>query len=87
MQGGITSLIIILICCAQVAYTSTGNTPPKTTLSGKIIDKASGLPVPGVSIYFPNLKTGTISDDNGLYSIGDLPRIKVLVQVSLTPII
>ncbi len=51
-------------------------------LTGKIIDKASGETLPGVSIYFPNLKTGTITQSDGTYFIDKLPSSKLLVQIS-----
>jgi iron complex outermembrane receptor protein len=54
----------------------------KTTLSGKITDKKTGEPLPGVSIYLPDLKTGATSAIDGTYKIENLPRSKVLVQVS-----
>lgn len=54
----------------------------KTTLSGRITDHATGEPLPGVSIYLPDLKTGTVTDINGKYILDNLPQSKVLVQVS-----
>lgn len=52
------------------------------TLSGKITDKKTGEALPGVNIYFPDLKTGTISGIDGIYKIEKLPQTKLLVQVS-----
>jgi iron complex outermembrane receptor protein len=51
-------------------------------LSGTVKDKASGQPLPGVAIYFPDLKTGTITQPNGTYRIDRLPAAKLLAQVS-----
>ncbi len=51
------------------------------SLSGKITDK-SGEPVPGVSIYFPDLKAGTVSDADGKYYITNLPSTRVMCQIS-----
>lgn len=56
--------------------------PDKTTLSGKITDKKTGEPVPGVTIYLPDLKTGASSDSDGNYKIENLPTSIVTVQVS-----
>lgn len=58
------------------------STPGKTTLSGKITDKATGSTLPGVTIYVPDLKTGTVSKIDGSYFIDNLPSSKILVQVS-----
>ena len=55
--------------------------PGKTSLSGKITDIISGDPLPGVTIYIPDLRTGTVSKEDGTYLLEDLPDIKVLVQV------
>jgi iron complex outermembrane receptor protein len=59
------------------AKTSVG----KTSLSGKIIDKATQQPVTGATVYIAELKTGAVSGMDGTYKIENLPQIKVLVQV------
>ncbi|MFY9151219.1 MAG: TonB-dependent receptor [Prolixibacteraceae bacterium] len=51
-------------------------------LQGKITDKSSGEALPGVNIYFPGLKTGTQTNVDGTYFIGNLPAASLLVQVS-----
>lgn len=56
--------------------------PGRTTLSGKIIDKKTGEALPGVTVYLPDLKTGTISTIDGAYKIENLPEAKVLVKVT-----
>lgn len=56
--------------------------PVKRSLSGKITDKKTGDSLPGVSIYFPDIKTGAISNEQGYYHIDNLPQSKVLLQVS-----
>ena len=54
----------------------------KSGLSGKITDFSSGELLPGVTIYFPDLKTGTISKSDGTYMIDNLPSARLLVQIS-----
>ncbi len=54
----------------------------KGTLIGKITDKSTGESIPGVTIYVPDLKTGSVSDINGNYIIENLPKTKLLLQVS-----
>ena len=54
----------------------------KTSLSGKITDKQTGQTIPGVSIFIPDLKTGTVSKVDGTYRIDNLPQSKVLIQIS-----
>ncbi|HTD39474.1 MAG TPA: TonB-dependent receptor [Mucilaginibacter sp.] len=52
------------------------------TLSGTITDKADGKPIPGASISIPDLRIGTVSDINGKYFLGQLPKGVYLVQIS-----
>lgn len=52
------------------------------SLRGTITDKLTGEPLPGVNIYFPDLKTGTVTDLEGKYSISDLPAARVLIQIT-----
>jgi iron complex outermembrane recepter protein len=54
----------------------------KGSLSGRITDKKTGDALPGVNIYFPDLKTGTTTDANGNYKIDNLPQTRVAVQLS-----
>lgn len=45
----------------------------QNSLSGKVIDRTNNEPLEQVSIYFPNLEKGSISDQNGEFTIGKLP--------------
>jgi iron complex outermembrane receptor protein len=51
-------------------------------LTGKITDEKTGEAIAGATIYIPELKTGAIADGNGLYSVDNLPRATVIVQIS-----
>jgi iron complex outermembrane recepter protein len=51
-------------------------------ITGKVTDEKTGEAVPGATIYISELKTGDIADKNGTYEIDNLPRTKVIVQVS-----
>jgi len=42
-------------------------------LKGKVIDEATGLALQGASIYFPDLKKGTVTNDKGIYQISVAP--------------
>ncbi|MDP4272166.1 MAG: TonB-dependent receptor, partial [Bacteroidota bacterium] len=53
----------------------------KAMLTGKVTEAATGNSLPGVTIYFPDLKVGTVTDINGNYRIMNLPNNKVLIQV------
>lgn len=52
------------------------------TLSGKITDAKSGEPLAGASVYFPDLKLGSTSDEKGVYRIQNISAGTYLVEVS-----
>jgi iron complex outermembrane receptor protein len=54
----------------------------KGSLSGKVTDKKTGDALPGVNIYFPDLKTGTTTGVDGNYRIDNLPQTRVAIQLS-----
>lgn len=69
---------MMLVCMGIQADPLTG----EAMLSGKVTDKRSGEPLVGVTIYFPELSCGTTTDVDGNFTIGELPKRKVNVQVS-----
>ncbi|MBR5928539.1 MAG: TonB-dependent receptor plug domain-containing protein, partial [Prevotella sp.] len=66
------------ICLSIFADTTAG----KASLSGKVTDDIDKAPLVGVSIYFPELKEGTVTNENGDYSITGLPAVSTTIQVS-----
>jgi iron complex outermembrane recepter protein len=56
-------------------------TSAQNSLSGIITDDQEKNPLPGSSIYIPDLKKGTITDSQGRYSLTDLPKGKFLVEI------
>lgn len=71
-------LLLMLVCIGVMAEPLKGC----GSLSGKVTDKRSGEALVGVAIFFPGLQTGTVTDVDGKYSIDNLPRRSVEVQVS-----
>src|SRR5688572_5800623 len=55
----------------------------QNSLSGTIKNKQTQEPLPGALIFFPDLKSGVVSDTGGQYIVNKLPKIKTLVQVKL----
>ena len=53
----------------------------KYTISGKVFDISNNETLIGVSIFFPELKTGTTTNEYGFYSI-TLPKGNYKIQVS-----
>jgi iron complex outermembrane receptor protein len=78
------SIYIIFICLPLISIHlfAFDKASPKVSLTGKITDKKTGDPLPGVTIYLPDLKTGTTTDSEGNYSIQNLPPVSVLFQFS-----
>ena len=50
------------------------------TLSGKVLDSASGKGLPGASVYIADLKLGVTADENGDYHFANLPSGTYLVE-------
>src|SRR5665648_106776 len=70
---------IFFICIAIFIYNTAD---AQNKLTGKITDKLTGETIPGATFYIPELKTGAVSDLNGNYKIDNLPKIKVILQIS-----
>ncbi len=56
--------VLLFICVVFPAIAQ-----KKTTLSGRITEKGSGETLIGVNVYVPSLKTGTVSNSYGFYSL------------------
>ena len=70
----------IFFICTMIFICHLANAQNK--LTGRITDKLSGETIPGATIYIPELKTGAISDINGNYKINNLPKTKIILQIS-----
>ena len=75
MQKFICAMSIIYIFYNSSAYT-------QNSLSGTIYESANNNTLPGASIYFPDLKTGSTADADGKFVINNLPAKKVSVQIT-----
>ncbi|SFW46480.1 TonB-dependent receptor [Chitinophaga sancti] len=51
------------------------------SLSGSVTDKLNNTPLPGVTVYFPDLHVGAATNAQGHYEIRNLPKGKILVEV------
>jgi iron complex outermembrane receptor protein len=50
------------------------------TLSGRVVDSASGKPLAGASVYIADLKLGVTADESGNYRFNNLPSGDYLVE-------
>jgi iron complex outermembrane recepter protein len=51
-------------------------------LTGQVTDKETGEALSGATVFLPDLKTGTTTDKDGRYKLGNLPGSSIVVQVS-----
>ena len=72
-------MLLTAICMSMASTITYAQT---ATLTGAVTHEGDGLPLPGVTLFFPDLNTGTITDENGQYEISGLPLAIVTVQVS-----
>src|SRR6266487_2810110 len=90
MKPTITLLIIFYSIISTNSFSqyigqsnpSVKSVPVKGRLTGKITDTKTGAALPGATIYFPDLKTGAISDNNGMYTTPFLNAGRYLVQIT-----
>lgn len=73
---------VVFIVVALFAATANLYAQKQTSLSGKITDQSTGVPLSGVSVYFPDLQAGSITDNSGQYHIEDLPKMELMVEIS-----
>src|ERR1700760_524157 len=71
----ISGFFILLLLAALSSFA----TPGTGTLTGRVTDKNNN-PLPGASIYIPDLKLGVVADTNGMYKFGSLPSGRYLVE-------
>ncbi|WP_026814043.1 TonB-dependent receptor [Arenibacter certesii] len=61
--------LLLSFLCAMAVFT----TQSQNSLMGKITEKSTNLPLEQVSIYFPDLQKGGVTNENGEFKIGNLP--------------
>jgi iron complex outermembrane receptor protein len=80
---GLMAFFISFSAFAQPAPKSTNfEDAGNGTLSGVVTDKTTGSTIPGATVSIPDLRTGSVTDANGKYTINKLPKGIYLVQVS-----
>lgn len=78
----LTALLLLLLSVYLNAQNK--NLPKALTngIFGKITDASTQQPLAGATFYFPEIKLGTISNNEGNYKIENLKAGKYLVQIS-----
>ncbi len=67
-------LVCIVALCSHVSNS-------QNRISGQVSETAT-LPLPGATIYMPEINKSTITDKNGFYAIDNIPNGKFKVQFS-----
>jgi len=75
-------LYLLILSIAMVSGSRAETATTITILSGKITN-TNGEGLIGVSLYFPDLKTGAITNIDGFYRIDNLPVKTLQIQVSM----
>jgi iron complex outermembrane receptor protein len=79
-------VVLIFLITSLLTYTtgfalSVNNEDAGNTLSGTVTDKSSHSPLPGATVYLPDLHVGASANAQGQYEIKNLPKGKYLVEV------
>jgi iron complex outermembrane receptor protein len=82
-KNTITMAILWIISFLSANASITINDPnKKITLQGKVTDKTTHETLPGATVFIPDLKTGTVTDQQGNFTIPNLPASTFMVQIS-----
>ena len=76
----IYKVIFIFIVITSLLSAQTNNT---NSLTGKVIDSTSLLPISNVSVYLSGTTIGTVTDNNGAYRIEKIPAGKFELVISM----
>ncbi|MCH7397919.1 TonB-dependent receptor [Belliella sp. DSM 107340] len=71
-------IILIAMCFISVGALASQN----LSIAGKVIDKNTREPLPGVSVFIPELNRGVVTEMDGTFSLGALPERNITVQFS-----
>ncbi|HKP32864.1 MAG TPA: TonB-dependent receptor plug domain-containing protein, partial [Chitinophagaceae bacterium] len=76
------SVFIIQFAKAQDTLPVLSRNLNRITVTGKILDLKTHQPLAAASIYFPDVKTGAVTNANGEYRINNIPQGRYLVEVT-----
>ncbi|MES2810223.1 MAG: TonB-dependent receptor [Bacteroidota bacterium] len=81
MKFSIRFFAMLLIMLAYNTYSyAAGNA--QGTITGTVTDKKDGTPIIGATVTIPDLKTGTVTDASGRYTLSHISKGTYVVQVS-----
>jgi hypothetical protein len=65
------ALALMFVCAAPGAQAQTG------TIAGRVLDAASGQPIPAAQVFISDLDIGVLSQQNGSYLLPNVPSVRV----------
>ncbi|HVF80604.1 MAG TPA: TonB-dependent receptor [Flavisolibacter sp.] len=74
--------LLLIVSSIFFLFTASAQSAKGLTLSGKITDAQSGLPLPGASIYVADARIGAVSDDRGNYDFKNIPAGHHIIEIS-----
>ncbi|MCW3463179.1 TonB-dependent receptor [Chitinophaga nivalis] len=79
----ILGVLSVILWAMPTAYASNnpGDGVNANSLTGKITDKLLHTPLPGATVYLPDLRVGAAANAEGVYTISNLPKGKYVVEV------
>lgn len=80
MKKNIFVLLSVIISGLQLSATDPA--PLKGSFSGRITDAKTGKPIADATIYITDIKTGTASDNEGNFTLKNIPEGNHLIEVS-----
>lgn len=78
------SFIPILISCLLLIPLASIAQQSVTSASGYVVDPANGDPVPYANVLFADSQIGTMTDENGYFSISNSQDFSTLVVMMLS---
>ena len=63
-------------------YAEAAGTSSPSTITGRVVDDADGLPLPGVNISVKGTSKGTVTGQDGRYRLDNVPGASVVVEAS-----
>ncbi|UKJ07996.1 TonB-dependent receptor [Solitalea lacus] len=74
--------LIFFIAFIFSAVSLSANVIPVANLTGRVTDKQNGQPIIGAFVGVSSLRVGTVTNNNGDYLLTNVPRVKLLIDVS-----
>ncbi|MEX0593719.1 MAG: TonB-dependent receptor plug domain-containing protein [Balneolaceae bacterium] len=81
-QRSLRSVLFFLVIFSLSLIAATPLMAQEGTLDGQLLDARTGQPLPGVTLYIPELDRGTASDVDGQFSIDRLPYGEYTLRLS-----